>query len=185
MRTYASIILEFCTTLPTFVQIIFENQYKYTMERLVINSYEEFAQHLGQELGKSDYILVDQDRINLFADATMDHQWIHVDTEKAKAESPFGQTIAHGYLTLSLIPVLWEQIIEVHNLERMMNYGMDKMKFGQPVLSGQSVRMTTTLSEIQNLRGAIKTTIRFVIDIKETGKKAVEGDATFIYYFKK
>ncbi|MDD7304160.1 MAG: MaoC family dehydratase [Bacteroidaceae bacterium] len=155
------------------------------MERLVINSYEEFAQHLGQELGKSDYILVDQDRINLFADATMDHQWIHVDTEKAKAESPFGQTIAHGYLTLSLIPVLWEQIIEVHNLERMMNYGMDKMKFGQPVLSGQSVRMTTTLSEIQNLRGAIKTTIRFVIDIKETGKKAVEGDATFIYYFKK
>lgn len=171
--------------MPTFVQIIFENQYKYTMERLVINSYEEFAQHLGQELGKSDYILVDQDRINLFADATMDHQWIHVDTEKAKAESPFGQTIAHGYLTLSLIPVLWEQIIEVHNLERMMNYGMDKMKFGQPVLSGQSVRMTTTLSEIQNLRGAIKTTIRFVIDIKETGKKAVEGDATFIYYFKK
>lgn len=171
--------------MPIFVQIIFENQYKYTMERLVINSYEEFAQHLGQELGKSDYILVDQDRINLFADATMDHQWIHVDTEKAKAESPFGQTIAHGYLTLSLIPVLWEQIIEVHNLERMMNYGMDKMKFGQPVLSGQSVRMTTTLSEIQNLRGAIKTTIRFVIDIKETGKKAVEGDATFIYYFKK
>ncbi len=155
------------------------------MNKLVIGSYEEFQQYLGQELGKSDYILVDQNRINLFADATEDHQWIHVDEEKAKAESPFGQTIAHGYLTLSLIPVMWDQIIEVHNLERMMNYGMDKLKFAQPVLSGQSVRMTTTLQEIQNLRGAIKTSIKFVIDIKETGKKAVEGLATFIYYFNK
>ncbi len=155
------------------------------MDKLIIGSYEEFAQHLGQELGKSDYIPIDQERINLFADATMDHQWIHVDTEKAKAESPFGQTIAHGYLTLSLIPVMWEQIIEVHNLERMMNYGMDKMKFAQPVLSGQSVRMVAKLEEIQNLRGAIKTTIKFAIEIQETGKKALEGLATFIYYFKK
>ncbi len=155
------------------------------MNKLIIGSYEEFAQYLGQELGKSDYIPVDQERINLFADATMDHQWIHVDTEKAKAESPFGQTIAHGYLTLSLIPVMWDQIIEVHNLERMMNYGMDKMKFAQPVLSGQSVRMVAKLEEIQNLRGAIKTTIKFSIEIKETGKKAMEGLATFIYYFNK
>ncbi len=155
------------------------------MEKLSIGSYEEFAQYLGQELGKSDYITIDQERINLFADATMDHQWIHVDAEKAKAESPFGQTIAHGYLTLSLIPVMWEQIIEVHNLERMMNYGMDRMKFAQPVLSGQSVRMVAKLEEIQNLRGAVKTTIKFAIEIQETGKKALEGLATFIYYFKK
>lgn len=154
------------------------------MEKLVIGSYEEFQQYLGKELGKSDYIPVPQERINLFADATLDHQWIHVDEEKAKAESPFGQTIAHGYLTLSLIPVMWEQIIEVHNLERMMNYGLDKMKFAQPVLSGQSVRMVTKLEEIQNLRGAVKTSIKFTIEIKETGKKAVEGLATFIYYFK-
>lgn len=154
------------------------------MQKLIIGSYEEFAQYLGKQLGQSDYIPVDQQRINLFADATGDHQWIHVDEEKAKAESPFGHTIAHGYLTVSLIPIMWDQIIEVHNLERMMNYGMDKMKFSQPVLSGQSVRMTTTLQEIQNLRGAIKTSIKFVIDIKETGKKAVEGIATFIYYFK-
>lgn len=169
--------------MPTFVQQI--NPYNYfIMQKLVIGSYEEFTQYLGQQLGQSDYIPVDQQRINLFADATGDHQWIHVDEEKAKAESPFGQTIAHGYLTVSLIPIMWDQIIEVHNLERMMNYGMDKMKFSQPVLSGQSVRMTTTLQEIQNLRGAIKASIKFVIDIKETGKKAVEGIATFIYYFK-
>ena len=105
------------------------------MSKVVINSYEDFLPYVGQELGASGYVELSQQRINLFADATLDHQWIHVDTEKAKAESPFGQTIAHGYLTLSMLPYLWDQIIEVNNLERMMNYGMDRRKFAQPVLS--------------------------------------------------
>lgn len=109
------------------------------MSKLIINSYEEFAARLGQELGTSDWLEVPQERINQFADATLDHQWIHVDTERAKT-GPFGQTIVHGYLTLSLLPYLWEQIIQVNNLRMMVNYGMDKMKFGQAVLSGQSVR---------------------------------------------
>ena len=152
---------------------------------LTINSYEEFASYEGKELGVSEWVLISQERINQFADATDDHQWIHVDVEKCKAESPFGQTIAHGYLTLSMIPLMWNQIIEVNNLERMMNYGIKDMRFGQPVLSGQSVRMKVSLDEIQNLRGAIKTNVKFVIEIQETGKKAVEGIATFIYYFKK
>ena len=155
------------------------------MGKLVINSYDEFAAHLGEELGVSEWLQIDQERINLFADATLDHQWIHVDVERCKAESPFGQTIVHGYLTLSLLPYLWDQIIQVNNLERLVNYGMDKMKFGQPVLSGQSVRMSTKLEELANLRGAIKMSIRFTIEIKETGKKALEGVATFVYYFKK
>ena len=154
------------------------------MSKVVINSYEDFQQYVGQVLGTSDYVELPQERINMFADATLDHQWIHVDIEKAKAESPFGQTIAHGYLTLSMLPYLWDQIIEVNNLERMMNYGMDKMKFAQPVLSGQHIRMVTKLEELANLRGAIKTTIKFTIEIQETGKKALEGLATFIYYFK-
>lgn len=152
---------------------------------LTINSYEEFVAYEGKELGVSEWVQISQDRINLFADATDDHQWIHVDVEKCKEESPFGQTIAHGYLTLSMIPLMWNQIIEVNNLERMMNYGMKDMRFGQPVLSGQSIRMKVSLDEIQNLRGAIKTNVKFVIEIQETGKKAVEGIATFIYYFKK
>lgn len=152
---------------------------------LTINSYEEFVAYEGKELGVSEWVLISQDRINQFADATDDHQWIHVDVEKCKTESPFGQTIAHGYLTLSMIPLMWNQIIEVNNLERMMNYGMKDMRFGQPVLSGQSIRMKVSLDEIQNLRGAIKTNVKFVIEIQETGKKAVEGIATFIYYFKK
>lgn len=152
---------------------------------LTINSYEEFVAYEGKELGVSEWVQISQDRINQFADATDDHQWIHVDVERCKAESPFGQTIAHGYLTLSMIPLMWNQIIEVNNLERMMNYGMKDMRFGQPVLSGQSIRMKVSLDEIQNLRGAIKTNVKFVIEIQETGKKAVEGIATFIYYFKK
>lgn len=153
------------------------------MDKLIINSYEDFEQYVGKELGASGYVQLSQERINLFADATLDHQWIHVDTEKAKAESPFGTTIAHGYLTMSMLPYLWDQIVEVNNLERMMNYGMDKMKFAQPVLSGQHVRMVTILQELANLRGAVKTTIKFTIEVQETGKKALEGLATFIYYF--
>ena len=114
------------------------------MGKLVINSYEDFEKYVGQELGVSEYVQLDQERINLFADATLDHQWIHVDTEKAAVESPFKSTIAHGYLTLSMLPYMWNQIIEVNNLKMMINYGMDKMKFGQAVLSGQSIRLRTT-----------------------------------------
>lgn len=153
------------------------------MEKLIINSYEEFEAHLGQELGTSEWVTVDQDRINKFADATLDDQWIHVDVERAKAESPYKSTIAHGYLTLSLLPHMWNQIIQVNNLKMMVNYGMDKMKFGQPVITGNSVRLVTTLQSITNLRGTCKAEIKFRIEIKETSKKALEGIATFLYYF--
>ena len=154
------------------------------MSKVVINCYEDFLPFLGKEIGVSDYVEIAQERINMFADATNDHQWIHVDLARARAESPFGTTIAHGYLTLSMLPYLWDQIIAVNNLERMMNYGMERMKFAQPVLSGQHIRLQTFLEEIANLRGAIKTTIKFTIEIQETGKKALEGLATFVYYFK-
>ena len=154
------------------------------MDKLIINSYEDFEQYVGKELGASGYVQLSQERINLFPAATLHNHWIHVDTQKAKADSPFGTTIAHGYLTMSMLPYLWDQIVEVNNLERMMNYGMDKMKFAQPVLSGQHVRMVTRLQELANLRGAVKTTIKFTIEVQETGKKALEGLATFIYYFR-
>ena len=153
------------------------------MGKLVINSYDEFASHLGEVLGTSEWLQVDQDRINLFADATLDHQWIHVDVEKAKEESPYKSTIAHGYLTLSLLPYMWNQIIEVNNLKMMVNYGMDKMKFGQAVVTGSSVRLVTTLQSIVNLRGTCKAEIKFTIEIKDSKKPAVEGLATFLYIF--
>ena len=99
------------------------------MERTIINSYEEFASFEGKQLGVSDWLTVDQSRINAFADATLDHQWIHVDVERAKTDSPYQSTIAHGYLTLSLLPYMWNQIVGVNNLKMMVNYGMDKMRF--------------------------------------------------------
>ena len=149
---------------------------------LTINSYEEFEKYVGQQLGTSEWLEIDQDRINAFADATLDHQWIHVDTERAK-EGPFGQTIVHGYLTLSLLPYLWQQIHEVNNLKMMVNYGMDKMKYGQAVLSGQSIRLTASLQSIANLRGICKAEIKFNIEIKDQRKPDLTGVATFLYHF--
>ena len=153
------------------------------MSKLVINNYEDFAAMLGKNLGISDYVELSQERINLFADATLDHQWIHVNPEKAAVESPFKTTIAHGYLTLSMLPYLWNQIIEVNNLKMMVNYGMDKMKFGQAVKSGESIRLVADLASIGNLRGTVKAEIKFRIEIKDQRKPALEGNALFLYYF--
>ena len=150
---------------------------------LEINSYEEFAAHLGEEIGTSEWLTVDQDRINQFADATLDHQWIHVDVERATAESPYKSTIVHGYLTLSLLPYFWNQIIKVNNLKMLVNYGMDKMRFGQAVPVGSRLRMVTKLHEIANLRGICKASIAFKIEIEGQRKPALEGIATFLYYF--
>lgn len=153
------------------------------MALITVNSYDEFAAYLGKELGKSDWLLIDQDRINKFADATLDHQWIHVDPERAKVESPYKSTIAHGYLTLSVLPHLWGQVIEVNNIKMMVNYGMDKMKFGQPVLAGQRIRLVVDLKSVHNLRGIAKAEIEFHIEIENEKKHALEGIATFLYYF--
>ena len=155
------------------------------MEKLVINSFDEFAAYQGKELGKSDWLEVDQDRINKFADATLDHQWIHVDVERARVESPYKSTIAHGYLTLSLLPYLWGQIVEVNNIDMLVNYGMDKMRFGQAVVTGSRVRLVAKLHSIENLRGIAKTEIDFAIEIEGQRKPALKGIASFLYYFKK
>ena len=153
------------------------------MGKVVINSYEDFEKLVGQQIGISDYVELTQERINLFADATLDHQWIHVDPERAKVESPFHSTIAHGYLTLSLLPHLWNQIIEVNNLKMMVNYGMDQMRFGRPVPAGARVRLVASLASIDNLRGICKAGIKFQIEIEGERKPAIEGIATFLYYF--
>lgn len=153
------------------------------MEKILIGSYEDFAKYEGKTLGHSDWVEVTQERINLFADATSDHQWIHVDTDRAK-EGPFGQTIAHGYLTLSLVSYMWNQIVDVQNLKMQVNYGMDRMRFGQAVLSGQRIRLVTTLAAIHNLRGICKAEIDFIVEIEGQKKPALNGLCTFLYYFK-
>ena len=153
------------------------------MAKLTVNSYEELAARMGEKIGESEWLLVDQERINLFADATLDHQWIHVEPERAKVESPYKSTIAHGYLTLSLLPHMWQEIIEVNNLKMMVNYGMDKMRFGRPVLVNSRIRLVATLDSIENLRGICKAGIKFHIEIEGERKPALEGIATFLYYF--
>ena len=126
------------------------------MDKLIINSYEEFASHLGEQIGTSEWLEVSQERINLFADATLDHQWIHVDTERAKVESPYKSTIAHGYLTLSLLPHLWQEIIQVNNVKMLVNYGMDQMKFGQPVRAARAPhsRASRHIQHSRHLQGS-------------------------------
>lgn len=153
------------------------------MGKVIINSYGDFEKLVGRQIGVSDYVELSQERINLFAEATLDRQWIHVDPERAKVESPFKSSIAHGYLTLSMLPYLWNQIIEVNNLKMMINYGIDKMKFGQAVLSGQNVRLVAALQSFVNLRGVGKAEIKFAIEIQDEKKKALEGVAVFLYYF--
>ena len=153
------------------------------MEKTIINSYEEFASFEGKQLGVSDWLTVDQSRVNAFADATLDHQWIHVDVERAKTDSPYQSTIAHGYLTLSLLPYMWNQIVGVNNLKMMVNYGMDKMRFGQPVLTGNRIRLVANLATIESLRGICRAYIDFTIEIEGQRKPALKGEAQFLYYF--
>jgi acyl dehydratase len=153
------------------------------MSKVTINSFDELEQLIGHELGISEYHQLTQDQINLFADATLDHQWIHTEPEKAKTDSPFGDTIAHGYLTLSLLPHLWNQIVEVKNLKLQVNYGIEKFKFNQPVLVNSRVRLVAKLNNAVNLRSVTKANIGIKLEIEGNRKPAYEGEIVFLYHF--
>lgn len=153
------------------------------MEKIIINSHDEFAAYLGKELGYSPYIKIGQKMIDLFADATLDDQWIHIDQERAVKESPFKSTIAHGYLTLSLVPHLWYEMAQVNNVKMMVNYGIENFKFGIPVVEGSEVRLLAKLENIVNLRGVSKVSMRIKMEIKDERKAAFEGIFVFLYYF--
>lgn len=150
---------------------------------VTVNSFKEFEQYVGKELGASEYLTITQEQINMFADATLDHQWIHVDVEKAKAESPFQNTIAHGYLTLSVLPHLWAQIAEVNNVKSLINYGIEKLKFNQPVVVGSQIRLSARLLSLVNLRGIAKAEMKVTMEIKDSKKNAFEGSVVFLYNF--
>jgi acyl dehydratase len=150
---------------------------------LIINSFEEYQTYLGKELGVSKWHTISQEQINKFADATLDHQWIHVDKQKAETESPFKATIAHGYLTLSLIPYLWKQIADVRNIKMEINYGIERFKFGQAVLVDSEVQLKAKLISIANLRGVTKVVIEATLVIKDQPKPAYNGDVVFLYHF--
>lgn len=150
---------------------------------VVVNSYEEFEAYLGKEIGLSQWHTINQDQINKFADATLDHQWIHTDKEKAEKEGPFKATIAHGYLTLSLIPYLWKQIADIRNIKMEINYGIENFKFGQAVVVDSEVQLKAKLKSIINLRGITKVIIEATLSIKDQTKPAYVGDVMFLYHF--
>jgi acyl dehydratase len=154
------------------------------MGHLIINSYDEFETYVGKELGVSEYHTITQEQINQFAEATLDHQWIHVDVERAKKESPYGATIAHGYLSVSVLPYLWYQIIRVNNISMLVNYGIDSLKFGQPVVVNSEVRLVAILKSIINLRGTAKAEVEVTLEIKDSKKHAFKGVIVFLYQFK-
>ncbi|MCW3805935.1 MaoC family dehydratase [Plebeiibacterium marinum] len=154
------------------------------MSQTIITCFEDLEALIGQELGKSEYHTITQEQINLFAEATIDHQWIHTDPERAKAESPFGDTIAHGYLTISLLPHLWSQIVDVQNLKLQVNYGIESLKFNKPVKVNSKVRLVAKVNEAKNLRGTVKAVIGVVLEIDGERKPAYEADVVFLYHFK-
>ena len=117
---------------------------------LIVNGLDELKAKAGQDLGYSDWLSVTQDRVDTFADATDDHQWIHVDVERASS-GPFGGPIAHGYLTLSLLIPLWSQIIELRGIRMAVNYGLNKVRFPAPVPVGSKIRLGATLAEVKDV----------------------------------
>jgi acyl dehydratase len=148
-----------------------------------ISSFEEFQKFEGVELGVSAYHTITQEQINKFADATLDYQWIHLDQERAKAESPFGGTIAHGYLTVSLLPYLWAQIVTIENLKMQVNYGIEELRFNQAVVVNSEVRLRAKLLSLKNLRGIAKAQLEVIMEIKDNKKPAFTGIITFLYHF--
>lgn len=141
---------------------------------------DTFSAAVGQSLGTSDWWQMTQQQVDLFADATGDHQWIHVDPERAAA-GPFGGTIAHGYLTLSLVPTLAEKIFEVQNIASVVNYGADKLRFPHPVLVGSRIRATATLAGMTPKGTGTQALISFVVEIDGVDKPACVVDVVYLY----
>ncbi len=153
------------------------------MGKTIINNYQEFESYLGKEIGVSEFIQVTQDQINKFADATLDYQWIHTDPERAAEESPFKSTIAHGYLTVSLLTYLWYSIVDVRNVKMIVNYGIESLRFQQPVLVNDKIRARVSLHDIRNLRGIAKIQVKIIVDIEGQKKPAYDALVTFLYHF--
>jgi len=143
----------------------------------VIASIAEAVDGIGQELGVSQWIAVDQDRINAFADATGDHQWIHIDVERGQRESPYGTTIAHGFLTLSLIPALSKDNYRVDNAKMGINYGLNKVRFLAPVPAGSRVRLRSELVGAKKVNDStVDLTVRQTVELDGSDKPAAVAE---------
>jgi len=149
----------------------------------VLPDIEALKPLVGQELGISDWLEITQDRIDRFAEATNDRQWIHTDPERAARESPFGTTIAHGHLTLSLAPFFLSQILRIESTGMVVNPGSERMRLRSPVRCGDRLRMRATLKHVRSLPGgALRVTIHIRFEIEGQRKPAAFGDALLVYY---
>ena len=148
----------------------------------VIQGIAGLKELVGTHLGYSDYMEITQERVNTFADATGDHQWIHVDPERAKAESPFGGPIAHGYLTLSLGPVLAPQIMRVDGIKMGVNYGAGKVRFPAPVPVGSKLRMGAELTNVEDIPGGAQVYMTFTFEVEGAAKPSCVSEIIFRYY---
>lgn len=153
------------------------------MSKTIIHNIDEFIERKGTELGVSEWFEVSQEIINNFADATRDHQWIHVDTNKAATDSPYGSTIAHGYLTLSLLPSFLDEIIEVHNLKQLVNYGIKDFTFKNAVKVGSRLRMHASVKSAKDLGNICQATITCTFEVEGLEEPVAEGNIIFLYYF--
>lgn len=149
----------------------------------VIRSIEDAKALEGEEVGLSDWVVIDQHRIDQFAEATTDYQWIHVDTERAAKEMPNGKTIAHGYLTLALIPAFTGNFVEVVNLERAINFGLNKVRFLAPVPVGAKLRGRATVLQARRRAGALMLTSEVRIEIEGERKPACIAETLGMYFF--
>ncbi len=135
----------------------------------------------GTDLGRSSWLEIGQERVNTFADATDDHQWIHVDTERAKT-GPFGGTIAHGYLTLSLLIPLWSELLDVQDIGMAVNYGLNKVRFPSPVRVGARIRAQGTVAAVTEIKGGVELTVDLGVEIDGVAKPACVAQAVYRFY---
>ena len=148
---------------------------------LTLTGLDEVKAYVGKELGVSDWLEVTQERVNQFADATGDHQWIHVDPERAAA-GPFGAPIAHGYLTLSLVIPLFSDLLEIHGTSMGVNYGLDKLRFPSPVRVGSKIRLGGVVDSVTDVPGGVQMTVDFTVEVEGQDKPALVAKAVYRQY---
>ena len=148
----------------------------------IIENLDALATWVGREVALSDWLLIDQERIQLFADATGDQQWIHTDPERARRESPYQATIAHGYLTLSLLPTIFSSSVRIDGIAMAVNYGLDKVRLPSPVLAGQSIRARLTLDKLEPVPGGVQAHWSATVEVEQGEKPACVAQMLVRYY---
>jgi acyl dehydratase len=149
---------------------------------LELETPKDLVQHVGRELGPSEWMTVDQAMIDKFADATGDHQWIHVDVERARREMPGGKTIAHGYLTLALVPRMAQTLTRVKKRSRGVNYGSNKVRFITPVPAGARIRLRQRIANVEEIQGGVRVTSEMTVEIEGQSKPALVAETMGVSY---